>query len=601
MSSTITGIGSGFDIDGWVSQLVAAKESSTITPLQQKLSELQSKNTAVSGLKSKFSSLQTSIQKFTKAVYNSSSDMWSKSKIKSSNDAYITASASGTVAASSLEIKVQQIATSTVAKSNKSLGAINAETINNTKFVNLANGQAKAGEFSMFLDGKEYDIEIGENDTVADVIRQINEKTEGKIVASVSDNGIFSIVASDENSVLTLGSGGDESNLASALKLHDAIGTHGYSSSHAISTVNSGAAMYSAESGLGEIRFFNPENESEAESGKIFINGVEFSVDKNTSLDTLISKINGNSDAGVSASYDSLTNKLILTSKQTGQSNISLSEEGTNILNVLGLTEMTENGEILAKDSQVLGQNAIAYINGNKVISTSNTITGESSGISNLSITIKKPTSEYSGNPDDEASITLDIEADYSEVKSALENFVKAYNDAVDTAKSYAKSDGAIGNDSALNSLVSSLRALVSKVSENDGTYSMLAEIGINTSNTDAVKLSIDSSKLDDALAKNFDSVKSLLSDGFTSKTDNGLFDSLITTVDAALNSETGYFSQKTESFDTQIETMNKRIERANEKLLTYQTRITKQFNQMDSVIASLNSQMSTLSSFLGI
>jgi flagellar capping protein FliD len=50
----------------------------------------------------------------------------------------------------------------------------------------------------------------------------------------------------------------------------------------------------------------------------------------------------------------------------------------------------------------------------------------------------------------------------------------------------------------------------------------MLAEIGINTSRTDAVKLSIDSSKLDEALSKNFDSVKNLLSDGYTSKTDNG-------------------------------------------------------------------------------
>ena len=38
MSATITGVGSGFDIDSWVSQLVSAKESSLLTPLETKLS-----------------------------------------------------------------------------------------------------------------------------------------------------------------------------------------------------------------------------------------------------------------------------------------------------------------------------------------------------------------------------------------------------------------------------------------------------------------------------------------------------------------------------------------------------------------------------------
>ena len=43
MSSTITGLGSGFDINSWVEQLVAAKESTMLTPLQTKLTNLQNK------------------------------------------------------------------------------------------------------------------------------------------------------------------------------------------------------------------------------------------------------------------------------------------------------------------------------------------------------------------------------------------------------------------------------------------------------------------------------------------------------------------------------------------------------------------------------
>ena len=76
MTTTITGLGSGFDIDSWVSQLVSAKESSTVTPLKTKLSTLETKNQAVSALQSKYTSLQSALQTFTRTIYNSSSDMW---------------------------------------------------------------------------------------------------------------------------------------------------------------------------------------------------------------------------------------------------------------------------------------------------------------------------------------------------------------------------------------------------------------------------------------------------------------------------------------------------------------------------------------------
>ncbi len=608
MTSTITGIGSGFDIDGWISQLVSAKRTSTVTPLQTKLSALQNTNSAVSDLKTKFSTLQSALQSFTRTIYNSSSDMWANTKIESSNSAFATATSSGAVSAAKVELTIQQIATATTAKSAQSLGAVSKENLENTKFTNLANGLAEAGTFSMFLNGKEFKIEIDEKDSLKDVIDKINKVSDGKIQADVDEKGNFSIKAYkdqegeyvvDENAELTIGSSGDTSNIVSALKLHNREGSHAYSSSYAVSSVNTNAAMASAESGLGEVKFFS-EDDSEAKSGKITINGVDFEIDENTSLNTLISRINGNSEANVKASYDSLTNKVILTSTQTGQNNISLSEEGTNLLNVLGLTEGEGDEERIATGSQELGQNAIVYINGNEVISTSNTITGESSGINNLSITVKKPTSEYSSNPDDDKSVTLSIEPDYTKVKESLQKFVDAYNDVVETTKSGIKSDGAIGNDSSLNSILNQLRGITSMVGENSGMYSMLAEIGISASRDDISKLSIDSSKLDEALSKNFDSVKNLLSDGYTSQDDNGLFDRLLTTVNNVLDVENGYFTNKASSLDVQISSMNSRIERANSRLSSYEARITKQFNRMDSMIASLNSQLSTFQSYLG-
>lgn len=611
MSSTITGLGSGFDINSWVSQLVAAKESTLVTPLQEKLTALETKSTALTSLKSKFSTLQSSLQTFTKTIYNSSSDMWTNTSIESSNSAYVTATSAGIVSAAKVDLNIEQIATSTVAKSAKSLGAISKDTIENAKFNKLANGQAKEGNFSMFLDGKEYKITIGSDDTLKDVIDKINSSTDGKIKAEVDDNGNFSIKAytkntledgsevevADENANLVLGSSGDTSNLASALKLYQKV-DGGYESAYAVSTVNTAEAMASEGSGLSGLKFYN-EDGTPASSGKIFINGAEIEVDETTTLNSLISKINGNSETNVKASYDSLTNKLILSSTQTGESNISLSSEGTNLLNVLGLTEGEGENEVLAQNSQTLGQNAIVYINGNKVVSNSNTITGESSGIANLSITVKKPTSDYSGNKDDEKTVSLDISPDYTKVKEALNNFVSAYNDVVDTTKTMTETDGKIGRDSSLNSVLSRLRSVTLNTNENDGIYSMLSQIGISSDKDEVNHLKIDSEKLDEALEKNFESVKALLSDGYTSKDDTGLFDELLSEVSSVLDIDKGYFATKSESVQSQIKNMNTRIERANNRLSSYEIRITNQFNKMDETIASLNSQLSTFSSYI--
>ena len=612
MSLSITGLGSGFDVNSIVSQLVAVKQSSIVAPLEDKLNVLNTKNTALTSLKSKFTTLQSALQTFTKTVYNSSSDMWTNTTISSSNDAFASATSTGNVAAASVNLTIEQIATATSAKSVNSLGMISKDNIESAKFINLANGQAKAGTFSMFLDGKQYEIEIAEDDSLKAVMDKIHEASNGKIQATVDENGNFSIKAYkesiDENgetvweinevAMLSLGSSGDTSNLAAALKLHNKEGNYGYTSAYAVSTVNTSAAMASEESGLFGIKFYN-EDGSEAESGKILVNGVEIEVNNKTSLNDLIAKINGNSETKVKASYDSLTNKLILTSSETGQNNIALSSEGTNLLNVLGLTTGEGEDEILAAGSQTLGQNAIVHINGNKVISASNTITGESSGIANLSITVKKPTSDYSANPDDVKNVDLDIQPDYTKVKESLTKFVDAYNDVVTTTETLTASGGKIGRDASLTSIISRLKSITSAVSDNDGAFSMLAEIGISSDKDNLSKLTIDSSKLDKALSENFDSVKNLLSDGYTSTNDNGLFDSLLTTVSSVLNTEKGYFVTQNESVQSQIKNMNNRIERANRRLSAYEIRIANQFNRMDSTISSLNSQLSTFQAYI--
>lgn len=605
MTFSITGLGSGFDINTMVSQLVALKQSTMLTPLENKINELNTKNTALTTLKSKFSTLQSSLNTFTKAIYDSSSDIWNKTSVSSSDENYVSASATGNVAAAKLELFVEQIATATTAKSIHSIG--NNEKLLQTEFKDLVNGQTEAGSFSMFLNGKEYNIEIDENDTLETIIKNINEETKGVIKAEFNqETGKFSLTAQkeadgefavDKDANLLLGSSGDTSNFLLAFKLYNKV-DGGIESAYALSAVNTSVAMNDEKSGLAGLKFYDSEGNL-ATSGKIIINGAEIEVDEEMSINDVIKKINATSNTNVKASYDSLTNRVILTSTQTGQSNISLASDGTNLLNILGLTQGEGENEILANNSQELGQNAIIHINGNKVVSNSNTITGESSGITNLSLTIKKPTSDYSGNQEDVKSVTLEANPDSSAIKEALEKFVTAYNDVVTTTKTMTQADGKIGRDASLNSVLSQLRSITSKVADVGGEFSMLAQIGIESDKEEPSKLKLDSSKLEKALQQNTDSVKKLLSDGYVAKEDNGIFDSLIANINNILDTERGYFTTQTQSVDNLIKSTNSRIERANERILNYEIRMTKQFNKMDSTISNLNAQLSTFQSYI--
>ena len=136
-------------------------------------------------------------------------------------------------------------------------------------------------------------------------------------------------------------------------------------------------------------------------------------------------------------------------------------------------------------------------------------------------------------------------------------------------------------------------------VADSDGAFSMIAQIGIGTDKENLSKLTIDSSKLDKALNENFESVKSLLSDGYTAKDDNGIFDGILETVSSVLDTEIGYFATQNETVQSQIKNMNTRIERANKRFSAYEIRIANQFNKMDSTISALNSQLTTFQAYI--
>ncbi|MCH4889286.1 hypothetical protein EZV73_16940 [Acidaminobacter sp. JC074] len=256
---------------------------------------------------------------------------------------------------------------------------------------------------------------------------------------------------------------------------------------------------------------------------KMAINGVEFTFDGSDKITDVMEEVN-KSSAGVTLSFDSLTDRFTLEANQEG------SEHIISITDTSGLLEkMKLQG---AESDYSAADNAVFELNGVTTSRTTNTIEFQGTTITLNEI------------PD--SAVTINVEADTSDVKDMIVKFVDEYNemikkinDMTDTSKNrdydplteaqkkeMSEDDieawekearkGTLYNDSTLEQFTSSMRqALYASV---DGLDITLYDIGIQTSSNykDAGKLVIDEGKLDAALKERPDEIVDL----FTKESD---------------------------------------------------------------------------------
>ena len=576
MSIQFSGLGSGMDYMSWIEQLVAAKQTSTVTPLETKLSELQNQSSALSTIKTSFGELQSALKVFTDIISGTSNDIWGKTNVTSSEESYVSATSTSGLATGDIKVSVQQLATNTVAQGTLNPGKLITA---DTKYSEVGNNQAKDGTFSFYVDNRRYEIEIDKaNDTIGDIAQKINDAAEGKVEAKVNDDGTFEI-STTGGEKLSIGAFSDTSNFASIMKLTDTTDTSA-KSAYVQTSFLTNKPLTSEESGLSEL----------VSEGTISINGVDFEIDSSTSLQDLINEINSTEEAKVSAKYDTLTNKLVFTSTETGEFNISLEAQDTNFFEVFGLTK----DGALAEGSQTLGQNAILEVNGNRIVSSSNTVTSEITGINGLTINAHKVTDGSGDEPVSE--VTLNAKSDLTDVKEALKDFVDAYNKVSNQITEATEQDGYLEMDINLRSIKDQLRTLTSSIVSDNGAFGMLSQIGISTGEAgldvsdSATTLKFDEEAFDEAWARDSQSVKNLISGGYTGD-DTGIFDQMLAKVENALDPVNGMFTTKSDSVSRLISLQEDRITRAYESLDTYEAQLTKQFQYMDEMISKLQQQ----------
>jgi flagellar hook-associated protein 2 len=259
-------------------------------------------------------------------------------------------------------------------------------------------------------------------------------------------------------------------------------------------------------------------------SGSFQINGQEITVDPTDSLLDLRDRINavnaGDDATGVTASIVSISGTeqvLILTADKTGtDAAITAGDTSGSVLQGLGVID----GAGAFQSELQPAQNALIQVDGlaTTIERQSNTINDVFTGVT-LSLFKAEPGT----------TIKLDVERDLNQVKSAIVDFVDAYNELRTYINQQALTNvpedddtgaGILAGTSALSAARSQLSAAVGAAV--DGTspiFAVLAQIGITIQGpgqvadpTQANTLAIDETKLDDALLNQTDAVRALFS-----------------------------------------------------------------------------------------
>lgn len=574
MSISFSGLASGLDTDSWVTALVSAKQL-TVTSLQSQLSSIRNEQNTVSNVKASFSKLQSALQALTDSRINNTADIFASNKVTSSDKDIFTASVTSDAVRDTYNVVVKQLATTTTAVSVDPASKV---ADGNTRLSDMGISE---GSVTVYVDGAKTTINIDENDTVANLQSRLSAA--GATLTIDADTGIMSIAASNGTSELKIGANTDTSNMVSLLGLQETeAGT--YDSATAVYQVYGSTLLTDANSG------FN----TQITEGTFKIGNATFTIDSTTTLDNIISQINNAPGAEVFASWDASKGSIVLKSAIEGSSYISVEAGTSNFTDVLGLTvsEWDASGNVtsskLITAAQDLGKNAKAVINGTEVTSASNTITADISRIAGLTINLKATSTEESGTS------TLVIEQDTEKLTSALTDIISAYNELMSSVDKLTGVEGELHGESTLKGVYTSLRSIMNSASVNDGAFSLLSQIGINTPDasnaleTDTVSLELDEEKLKEVLAHNGDSVKELLIGN------NGFLTKIKDNVDSALYSS-GYFASKEASLKSEISTMNKKITKRQETVDTYKARLETKFAAMEQVISKLNNNYNSL------
>ncbi|NLY34371.1 MAG: flagellar filament capping protein FliD [Alcaligenaceae bacterium] len=339
--------------------------------------------------------------------------------------------------------------------------------------------------------------------------------------------------------------------------------------------IANGVADKAAANGTGGVVKFTLEN---GEVKTLDLTG------KGTSLQDIAKAINADKELGLSASImndgSGTPFRLMISTTATGTqaavSDITV-ENNAELGALLNKTGMTEQA----------ATDAVIHVNGIKVTQATNKLEGVIQGVTlNL-------------NKADTTEQTLTVSRNDDKTKSAINEFITAYNNVQKFIKSStAYTEGAGGSilngDNTARTVQTRLSGIMSFQSSNGGAFKTLSDLGIRTQADGSIKL--DEEKFGKALAENRDDIAKLFQD----KT-NGIATYTQNVTKGLISSTTGIVTTASNGTKTRIEELNSQYERKQAQIEATMERYRAQFTALDSLVAKMNSTSAYLTQQLSM
>jgi flagellar hook-associated protein 2 len=480
----------------------------------------------------------------------------------------------------------------------------------------LASLGTSAGNFTIYVNGVAKTIDLTGITDMQGLFSAINTNTglSGSIDATTGKT-TFTYTP---GTIVSFGSGSDTSNILAKLHLNTAIdnGSGTITASQGNSTLSLSESVSSAAAG-----FITPIT-----AGSQFtINGVTFDT-TGKSLNQIMTDINGNSAAKVSASFNPSTNSFELKSKTTGSALISMADTTGNFLQAMHLVNGTDTAS-----SQTAGQNAQFKLNGAVMYSTSLTVDSTVTGLNGVTLNLKKA----------QVGTTVDItiKQDTDTLKTNVQDVITKYNTVVSlidqqtSAGNDTTAAGTLAGDSRLRDLRNSLRSIfTAQVGALAGTkYDSLPLIGISTgavgtgtASKGSPQLQFDATKFDAAMAADPNAIRKLLigqdlSGTLNNTSNDDNMQGILTQINHLISDKTftdgaggygalysgtndsnkGLFASYQASAKKKIDALNESITRGQDRLDKKEQRLRQQYQAMDELVGQYNQQGSALSGLI--
>lgn len=443
----------------------------------------------------------------------------------------------------------------------------------------------------------------------------------GKVTVGEGQNGSLTFTATDNKQTLQIS--------ADSKELQNALGITSTQSNK----ISTGSSLWEnrVKLGLGK---YNTKEELNDALKNFTVNGAKIdNITADTTVDGLLTAINNNKDAGVTAIYLGSENKFVLSSNEKGEGRkITLGADPNDTADAANLIF----GGVSTDGTD--GEMSILY-NG-----VQTTITSSSNTFSIDGLDIRATNTFNTGSATAEGGVSFTASADTEKVTETVKKFIEAYNAMIDEVRTQATTkpdsnykpltddqknemnetsiknwedkakEGILYNSSALKDLDNATQGIFSSMMINGVSYDDLEKIGISFSDdyTAGGKIVFDEEKFKTAM----DSDPEKVSDLFTGT------HGIVNTIDSTLSTyATRYASRNGNSYGVLIEEagseklsltltnnsiykelkdMQETITNLQSQLSTEQDRYISQFTQMERLINQMNSQSSYLSQLGG-